>query len=414
MCPNTCETVDGVMFRSGPAVGKSQMCLTIAVVLAKFRRVAVVRKLSSARVQVCELRFQGELFVVVNVHRPYKGCHSATFQAHDAEVDVIKETYRHRSIIIGDFNAQPDLAMAQRLGAVHQEYHHFLSSAIPHPALEAAVGSHGHKLMNFSSKPPKNSWSVQDGVTWLGPVKNGEQAQRCYDLIAASPEIAKAALEVRRCGKCFSPTDHYMMLIRIAGKCRPAADKHIPREPATDALKDVLAQQSDREKRTSNARIRREQALLRPTDNALDERFLSDEERAEVKRRRKRLRRHLKQLERANWGRIAREVTNAADAGNMKQAFAVLNEALGRGGKESSAPESGLLSAARGAIDSLTQQAPTQRLNIPELPARPPEFTTPQNHVFPAYTDGSKYHSRRRPRAGVLRRRPRAEEKTAC
>ena len=106
-------------------------------------------------------------------------------------------------------------------------------------------------------------------------------------------------------------------------------------------------------------------------------------------------------LERANWARVAREVTNAADTGNMKRAFAVLNEALGRGGKEGATPESELRAAARGAIQSLTQDPPTHPLDMPDLPQRPMEDKTQQTHIFPVFTDGSKYHSRRRPRAGA-------------
>ena len=151
MCPNTCEIVEGILFWSGPRIGKegSEMCMCSAIDVSKFRRIAHNKKLSTNRLQVTEVRFHGTLFALVNGHRPCKGSTCGTFAKFDADLAVVKDMYPTNCIILGDFNAQPSRAMAGRLGQVSECFEPFLKTAVAADAtLEAMVKP--FRLMNFA------------------------------------------------------------------------------------------------------------------------------------------------------------------------------------------------------------------------------------------------------------------------
>ena len=64
----------------------------------------------------------------------------------------------------------------------------------------------------------------------------------------------------------------------------------------------------------------------------------SAEQIADIKRADRWVKRLIRKFDKANWARLAAGVTHAADAGDMKKAFSLLNEGLNRKLKEGSTP----------------------------------------------------------------------------
>ena len=408
LCPNTMEVVDGTLFWGGPRIGNSQMCNCIAVRLSKFRRVSPNKKLSTARLQVMEVRFHGLMYAIVNGHRPYKGSTCGTFAQFDSELAVVKTQYPERCLVLGDFNAQPDRAMAIRLGPrLDHAFEPFLATAVAADAtLEAMIGQ--LRLMNFARPQRLNTWlDHPTGSTWHR--ERPTKLRRCYDLILVTPDLAttQRTLEVFRTGELMFNSDHFPMAIKI--RAPPPSVPEPPKQkfshhPGLQQLHmEHLARDArpDRMNPLSSKCIRRAQAELARQKVATAWANRTPAQQREIETLSCDIKRATKRLEKRNWVRTASQITKAADAGNLKRAFTLLNESLGRSKVSGSATQAAQLKAAMESVEALRQEAPAHPLDVSHLQPQPTDVRAVITNLLQVFTDGSKYRRARLTRAGA-------------
>jgi len=421
LSPNTSMVINGYICHTGPSLGKGKVCNMFVANLAKFRKVAPVKSLSSTRIQVFELRYHGNRVYIINYHRPYKGCRVATRVEFDEQLLAVKEALKNNLVILsGDSNAQPDREMALRLGVVQSEYSFLATAECNDENLEKVLGSHGLGLLNHrfapSHKRDLGDWKhIPYGVTWRGP----QGTQRIYDHIAASQELLKDCQGCFRAGDLFGNPDHATVVATFKVYKKVNQGAGIPRRAIPDialATAGYAPQMRHSAPHTTNIRIRTMQEALNRKRHAIAPEQRTPEECRELNRLNNRLKRQLGRLEARRWTEAVHGVASAANSGNFRKAFDLLKSALNVHSKSGPASDAELKEAVENAITSLTQEPPTTLLDTSAINPNPEEIVLSEpTHVINAWTDGSKFRkSRQRTKAGAGVYCPELDIETSC
>ena len=400
--PNHVRRVDGYMAWTGASIGGNGMCNVVYAREAVFRQIAPVRKLSSPRIQVLQLRYAGNLMHFVNVHRPHKGHRVATRNAFDAALDVAVKTLKGECFVMGDFNGELDLPTAVLRGVVHRDFAPFLQTTSLDDSLNTLITDLDLRVMNHAFAQMKNEWPEPLGATWTG--NNG--THKILDYIMAPASRTSWFASLSRTSPLLLPTDHLPLMAVI----KPPTDftekrrrqRAPPNLPTTSITRKQRATLHSNNEANLRKRVRDEQHAANTDERRVPWSALPAADRAKRRNARRQIKRHLIQLEGLRWRRVVKSMTASADAGNMKRAFEILNEAMGKSMHIGLPTDQEIRDAAKAAIQSLTATPPlTERLEIPPAPSADASPDILAHRTIEAFVDGSKFYDHRRKRAGA-------------
>jgi len=408
--PNTIQVIQGYTCHTSKRIGNSRLSLLIICKNAKFQRIAFVKRISTARIQVYEVRFNGNVVYFVNYHRPYEGCRQMSREDFDIDMLGVKEALKgHMVIFAGDSNAQPDLDAAKAVGALRQEFAAVIASWSSNDSTFVKhIGSHGHRLLNFAFLPSVNREigvpsDLPIGVTWTGPPPNFPK--RCLDHIFVSPTLENSSISFFRRGALHATSDHLVVCatFRLAPRKRPGSNiPGLAMEDIKAAASEHPAPKRHRAAYGSSRRSRSTQRKLTEMRAQSTPENMTLVQRRELNKYERRLKRQLKRLQYKRWEDAMQQIQISAVSGKMRKTFEILKDILNIARKDVAATDHDLRKAAEATIATLTGLPPCTALEMPEVEERPDETDTTPTQCVTAFTDGSKFRKRgRMTRAGA-------------